>query len=404
MEFDDAAGSDLYLLGGLALVPNGEFASLDVRVHEGVIAEVAPELHAPAGADVVTVAGFIMPGMIDAHTHLTWAGEDAMPADVESVRQRALGNRRRLLEAGVTTIRDLGSVANAALEPAPGPRVLAANQIICAPGGHGTETSSEWALLPPLAHEASGPEGFRAAVRHQAGQGSHLIKLTLNSATLEVTAAEAQAAVSEAHHLGLRVACHASIPEAIDIAIEAGADTIEHGNGATAEQLSRMAESGIVLVPTTWIYQQFLDRAVELDAAGKTDRAWPPPADLWRQRVTAHRTIVRDAIQAGVVVGAGSDAIEGCHAASVINEVHSLHQLGLDVPQSLRAATEGGAAALGVTDIGVIAEGAVADIIVFDQKPAEVVSGRHCPALVIQGGRRLHRSAEQRASSARRSA
>jgi imidazolonepropionase-like amidohydrolase len=312
-----------------------------------------------------------------------------MPATLELVRARARENRRRLLDSGVTTIRDVGSLGGLALEVSDGPACFCADQIVCAVGGHGTETAAEWAMLPKLASEASGPEEFRAAVRRQVERGAHLVKLTLNSAEVEVTREEATAAVDEAHRLGRRVACHASVPEAIDIAIQAGADTIEHGNSASSEQLRRMAQSGIVLVPTLWIFQRFLDEARRADAEAPGVRAWPPPAAIWEARVDAHRSIVRDAVAAGVTLAAGTDAIEGCDPDSIAEEILALHRHGLEPIEALRAATEGGAAALGMTGIGVLEEGAAADIVIFDHPPQDVVAGRHRPSAVFQGGRRV---------------
>lgn len=378
-------GEDTYLLGGRALLPGGEFAAADLRLRNGVIAEIEPGLRPASGSAVVEVTGFVMPGLIDAHTHVSWAGREPMPNTWAGVVGRARGNRLRMLAAGVTTIRDVGSLDGVAFEPSGGPACFCANQIVCAVGGHGTETAEAWAGLPKLAREARGADAFRAAVRYQADRGAHLVKLTLNAAELEVTPEEAAAAVDEAHRLGRRVACHASIPDAIDIAIEAGADTIEHGNGATPAQLRRMAAAGIVLVPTAWIFERFLDEARRADAGAVGERAWPPPVEIWEARVAAHREVVSDAVAAGVVLAAGTDAIEGCDPDSLADEILTLHRLGLEPIDALRAATEGGAAALGDPGRGALREGAAADVVVFEASPRDVVRDRIRPAMVFQG-------------------
>lgn len=378
--------SDTYLLGGQVLLPGGAFERADVHLRDGVVAEIRPGLRPVRDARVMEVTGFTMPGLIDAHAHITWAGVEPMPASLDGVRSRAARNLRLMLRSGVTTARDVGSIDRVALAASGGPACFSANQIVCAAGGHGTELAQEWAALPGLAQEATGPGEFRAAVRHQVDRGAHLIKVTLNATELQVTSEEARALVDEAHRLGRRVAAHASIPEAIDVAIDAGVDTIEHGNGASSEQLRRMAEAGIVLVPTVWIFHWLLGQA--RDAPAGEGEAWPPPAEVVQARVDAHRQIVRDAVENGVTLAAGTDAIEGCEPDSLAAEIHALHLLGLDPLDALRAATEGGAAALGRPELGALVEGGVADLVAFDREPQEVVADRIRPFAVFQGGRR----------------
>ncbi|RZT66453.1 imidazolonepropionase-like amidohydrolase [Microcella alkaliphila] len=378
--------TDTYLLGGHALI-DGTLARADIRLREGLVAEIGPALRPAAGALVLEVTGFTMPGLIDAHTHISWAGTAPMPRTLEGVRARAEHNLRRMQRAGVTTIRDVGSLDGVALDASGGPGRHAANQIVCAVGGHGTEAAEQWRGLPSLAMEASGPQGFRAAVRAQVERGAGLIKLTLNAADLEVTPQEARAAVNEAHRLGRRVACHASVPEAIDIAIDVGVDTIEHGNGATPAQLDRMARAGIVLVPTVWIFQRSLALARRAD--GGSGAAWPPPAEIWQARVDAHRDVIRHAVASGTRVAAGTDAIQGFPPDALADEILALHALGLDPIDALHAATAGGAAALGMPELGRLGEGAPADVVVFDGAPDDVVTRRERPVAVFQRGRRV---------------
>lgn len=386
--------TDTYLLGGHMMLADGAFELADLRIRDGRVAQIGVDLPPSPGADVVEVTGFTTPGLIDAHTHVAWAGTAPMPATLEGVRARVDENLRRMLRSGVTTIRDVGSIDGVALEASGGPTRWCANQIVCAVGGHGTETADQWAALAPQAIEARGAAEFRAAVRTQVERGAQLVKITLNAAELQVTHAEARAAVDEAHRLGRRVACHASIPEAIDLAIDVGVDTIEHGNGATPEQLARMTSGGIVLVPTVWIYQRSLAlaraAAAASDANGSgSNAAWPPPVEIWQARVDAHRAVVRDALASGTTIAAGTDAIEGCPPDSLADEMLALHRLGLDPLETLRAATAGGAAALGAPELGVLAEGGRADLVVFDAMPQEVVTGRAAPVAVFQAGRRV---------------
>lgn len=379
--------SDTYLLGGQVLLPGGALEPADLHLRGGVVAEIGAELKPVPGAQVIEVAGFTVPGLIDAHAHISWAGLAPMPQSLDGVRSRAERNLRLMLRSGVTTVRDVGSIDGVAPAASGGPACFSANQVVCAVGGHGTELAQEWAALPGLAQEASGPGEFRAAVRRQVDRGADLIKVTLNAAELQVSQEEASALVDEAHRVGRRVAAHASVPEAIEIAIEAGADTIEHGNGASPGQLRRMAEAGTVLVPTVWIFQWLLDRA--RDAPAAEGEAWPPPADVVQTRVDAHRRIVRDAVEHGVTLAAGTDAIQGCEPDSLAAEINALHRLGLGPLDALRAATEGGAAALGKPELGVLVEGGVADLVVFDGEPHEIVADQTRPSVVFQGGRRL---------------
>ena len=374
-----------------------------VAVAGARIAEVgSAEGEPPAGA--IDVAGCsVIPGLIDAHVHLVsdvsrspGFGPPA-PLKGEDPRPRELGYLllaqacRATLEAGITTIRDVGSLDDEAivmrqaveLGLVPGPRILSCGRIISAtaPGGR---------LFGTMYEEADGPWAMRRAVRTQLRRGADFIKLMSTGARsveredpepAQLTRDEIAAVVDEAHRLGLRVAAHAEGLEGTRIAIEEGVDTIEHGLALHREPalLDRMAERGQVLVNTLSTFHDLAERF-----AGQ----WVPRLveQAQRQLEEAYDTLAA-ARAHGVTMAMGFDSGPPGHDAW---ELVRMAEGGLGAMEALRAATAGGAAALGLPDRGRLSAGAVADLIVVDGDPLADVRVLLRPArirLVLHDGR-----------------
>ena len=239
-----------------------------ILVKDKKIAEVGPNVAIPAGTQVVDLANeWVMPGIMDAHTHVTQSvrlfGELDHNYLVEATGLRALRGlytAQTLLRAGITTVRDVGNDANFAavdLRKAidagwfVGPTVQTAGKIIAPYGGQSRGIPQE---IGPFwrfeYYDADGPEEIRKAVRENIFYGADLIKLVADNSDYHYSLEEIRAAVEEAHHADRPVAVHVMGGEAADNVIAGGVDSIEHGFFLTDDQLRRMKEKGIFLAST----------------------------------------------------------------------------------------------------------------------------------------------------------
>lgn len=307
----------------------------------------------------------------------------------EEPRPRELGwfvlakSAAAYLRAGITTLRDVGSYDDEAivlrraveLGLVEGPRILSCGRIISAtaPGGR---------MFGTMYREADGPWAMRAAVREQVARGADFIKLMSTGARsvawedpepAQMTREEIAAIVDEAHRLGLRVAAHAEGLEGARLAIEEGVDTIEHGLSLHREPalLARMAERGIVLVPTLSTFH---------DLAERFAADWVPALveQAKRQLEEAYRTLVA-ARDAGVTLAMGHDSRPpGENAIELVRMAEG----GLGAAEAIRAATEGSARALGLAgEVGAIEPGKRADLVAVDGDPLAE------PALLLEPAR-----------------
>jgi len=326
----------------------------------------------------------VLPGLIDAHTHVqadTSRSPGFGPPPVrhgEPPRSTALAHyvlaatADRMLRSGFTTVRDVGGYDDAvfALRQAidarlvPGPRVYTCGRIVSASGPGG-------AIFGSMYREADGPWEMRKAVREQIRNGAEFIKFMATGARsvvledpepAQMTLEEMSAVVDEAHRMGRRVAAHAEGLDGTRLALEAGADTIEHGLSLHREPalLDAMAERGTVLVPTLSTFHDLAERFVDDFPPVLVDQAK-------RQLDEATRTVAA-AKRAGVSMALGYDS--GPPGTSA-NELLRLIEAGLSTAEALHAATLGGAAALGREDLGRIGIGCRADLVAVDGRPDE---------------------------------
>jgi imidazolonepropionase-like amidohydrolase len=342
-------------------------------------------------AAVIAAGGAsLLPGLIDAHVHIcldaTLQGVDGVASDsMETVRARSTDNAARLLAAGITTARDQGSRDGVAVEIAAAQRngtlvaarIVAAGRGITPTGGHG------WML----GVEADGPDAVRAAVANEVARGADLIKLfptggVLGTGThgfeVVMTAEELAAASDEAHRLGVLVGAHIHGPEGIEMALDAGIDTIEHATGITAEQARRAAAQGVALVPTLMGLVAMQDR-VDLLPADLLERASKVGA--------AQASGIRIAIAAGATVLAGTDSGTPFNPPGLLpREMSLLAELGMGNAGAIAAATSQVAETLRIEDRGVVRPGAFADLLMVEGNPLDYLGTLEHPRLVVQDG------------------
>jgi imidazolonepropionase-like amidohydrolase len=374
-----------------------------IAIADGRIASIGEARGDPPPGAVDVAGRTMLPGLIDAHAHVSSDterspgfglpaqkhGTDAPP---EELRWFILANAARaFLRAGITTVRDVGSydleaiVLKRAIELGlvDGPRLMSCGRILSA-------TSPGSRMFGTMYREADGPWEMRKAVREQIRDGADYIKFMATGARsveredpepAQMTVDEVVAVVEEAHRIGYRVAAHAEGLAGTRIAIEAGVDTIEHGLALhrAPELLDAMAERGIVLVPTLSTFHDLAERFAADFAPKLVEQAR-------RQTDEAARTLMA-AGDAGVILAMGYDS--GPPGASA-NELVRLADGGLGAAAAIRAATSGSAAALGLSDVGTIEPGHVADLLVVDGDPLErpaILLEPDRVHLVIQAGR-----------------
>ena len=363
-----------------------------VAVRDGMIVAIGRFAELTVTGPVVELGDTtLLPGLIDCHVHLAMsATADAtgseLPGSDAELACRMVNSARRLLDAGVTTARDLGcrgeiasTIRDAVREGlVPGPRLLVANAPITVTGGHA------WRM----GGEADGALEVAREVRVRAKQRSDVVKImatggfmTAGSRPWEAryTEAELRACVEEAHRLGLPVTTHALGVEGIRRAVEAGVDMIEHCGWVTEEGsrldpaiAAKIAAGGIVVCPT-------------MNTACLTDPYFCP----WDER-DALIANLRGMLDAGVELVAGTDA--GIGLVPFENYADGLDVLadaGLSPRAVLAAATYRAANAIGLGLVtGRLAEGFAADAVAVDGDPTEDLSALHRPVHVIAAGRR----------------
>ena len=378
-----------------------------ITITDGRIAAVATQGAAvPAGARRVDLPGeTLLPGLIDMHVHITsdprYGGYRGLEFTDNFWTVVGVANAKRTLQAGFTTIRNVGSANfdDVALKQAielgyvPGPRIVPATYAIGATGGHCDYTEFPPSITTPASGVADGPDAIRHEVRRLRKYGAEIIKFCGTGGVFSKTdtvggqqysLAEMQALVAEAHMLGLKVAVHAHGAAGIKDAIRAGADTIEHCSLADAEAFELAKQHG------TWFSMDIYNDDYIL-AEGAKNGVFQESLDKERAIGRQQRETFRAALRAGVKMVYGTDA--GVYPnGDNARQFATMVEWGMTPLQAIQAATVSAAEALGrSTDVGAIAVGRYGDLIGVRGDPLADVRLLQSVAFVMKGGEVVQR-------------
>jgi imidazolonepropionase-like amidohydrolase len=380
-----------------------------VRVEDGRIAGVgrmADLARARDGARVVDVEGrTILPGLIDCHAHLVYAGfrrfEDIDRCPVETAAINAVLNAQLIIRAGYTTVRDLGTIGNVAVAVRDavaegrirGPRVVASGRILHPTAGLADTLPAGWHTDCGFGMRVDGAQEMLKAVRGQIRDGVDNVKLGGSGAEgsphshtwmTTMNQEEMLLAVGEAHRWGRTVAVHCQSAESVKFALRAGADTVEHGTRLDDEAIDLFSKSRTVLVPTLSTLQSVLDLGAALNLPAKQREEMAVNRPLWLESF-------RRARAAGVPIAAGGDIGNRYPHGSNARELEFLVREGLTPLEAIHAATGVAARALHRADsLGSLAPGKLGDLVVVDGDPLadiRVLQDMARIQLVLQGGR-----------------
>jgi imidazolonepropionase-like amidohydrolase len=390
-----------------ALVQNGV-----VIVQGNKIVDAGSNLSAPADAQVIDLGdATLSPGFMDGHTHLTldytdYKKErmDQIDLNVSEQALRASVNARVTLEAGFTTVRDVGSrfpgskeFVDVALRNAInkgmiiGPRMLVATYGIGATGGHFDPTSGFRDML--FGHEpdwsegiADGPDAIRKAVRFEVKNGADVIKAAVSGGvfsladevdTPQFTPAEMAALVDESHRLRKKVAVHCHGDQAAKEAIAAGVDSIEHGSFMKPETLTLMKNKGTYLTPTLMATEYIMS---------KIDSYPPAVQAKGRAAAAARSDMFRNAVKMGVKISFGTDAAVFPHGQNA-KEFKLMVDLGMQPIDALKAATGNAADLFGIAQkVGALEKGKLADVIAIPGDPISDITATERVSFVMKEG------------------
>lgn len=378
--------SKTWIVGAQVLTPTGTWHEASVLIDGERFAAVGASENAPEGAEVIDGTGkWLIPGLIDAHVHLCFS-MDSLRAEGDSARLiKGVRNARINLEAGITTVRDVGAMRKLNIELAnaiaagvvPGPRVLASGEFIAMTGGH----------VHYWAREADGVDEVRKATREQLKAGAHLIKLMASGGaadanedpdTPQLTETEMAVAVEEARRAGVKVAAHAHGERSMSAALRAGVDTLEHATFLTPRVVELLLEKGAAVIPTFAVYKQIAD-AAHLPAAQRENGR-----SVFERKGPAFAA----AVKAGVRFGVGTDAGSYYPPGALAREMELMAAAGLANRDVLMAATKVNAELLGMESlIGTIETGKLADAVLLEADPLADLGALRRIARVIKGGR-----------------
>jgi imidazolonepropionase-like amidohydrolase len=377
-----------------------------IVVEDGKIKEIAAVV--PAGveaADTIDLSrSTCMPGLMDTHTHILLQGDiTAADYDEQLLKQSpeyrtilATVNARRALEYGFTSIRDLetegAGYADADVKKAinagiiPGPRMQVATRAMDVTGAYPLQGYAPNVQVPHGVQLVDGPDNARQAVREQISHGADWIKVysdrsyrvredgvldDIPTFTLE----ELRAIVDEAHRERHKVASHAMALNGVHNSVEAGVDSIEHGNYIADADLKTMAARGIFYVPTIYVG--------EYVAQGRAAAGAP----VWVKMIAIHEDTFRRAMKAGVKIAFGTDAGGFDWNINPAKEFSSMVKFGMTPAQAIRASTSMAAELLGTeNEVGTIEAGRFADVVAVRGNPLEDISLMEKVEFVMKGG------------------
>ncbi|MFA9273562.1 MAG: amidohydrolase family protein [Candidatus Aquirickettsiella gammari] len=373
-----------------------------VLVKNNKIVEAGPlKFNVPAGTKMIELRGMsLLPGLIEGHSHLllhpynevSWDDQVLKESRAERVA-RAVNHAQATLMAGFTTVRDLGTEGaeyddvglKRAIEKGviPGPRMIIATKALVAKGAYGPRSQNPDLDLPQGAAEVSGVEQIAQEVRTQIGKGADVIKVYADyragrdGEAVPIFSVEEMSLMAKIANSGKRqLVVHASTPEGMLRAIEAGASTIEHGDSGTAEVFKRMQEKGVTFCPTL--------------AAGdaiEQYRGWKKALDPEPARILAKRATFALALKSGVNICMGGDVGVYAHGDNA-REMELMVDYGMSAIDVLRSATAINAQAFGYADkIGRIAPGLLADMIAVEGDPSTDIKIIRKVKLVMKDGK-----------------
>jgi len=390
-----------------------------ILIDDGRITAVNPDAPVPVSADDIDLGDVtLLPGLMDMELNLLIGGPgnpEGLPTPLHGVQDdpayrtlRAAVNARVTLEAGFTTVRNLGLMVktggyllDVALQRAVdqgwhvGPRIYPAGHAVTPYGGHLDPTVFQRlapGVMPLSVAEgiANGVPDVTACVRYQIRHGAKLIKVSASGGVMshstspgaqQYSDAELAAIADEAHRAGVRVAAHAIGDKAIRACIRAGIDCIEHGFLASDETLALMADHGTFLVSTTYLTDALAVDRIAPELRKKADEVFPRA-----------KAMLPRAIAAGVRIACGTDAPAVPHGQNA-KELCALVQRGMTPVQALRAATVTSAELIDAeSELGRLAPGYCADIIAVPGDPTRDISTTLDVRFVMKGGRVYKRS------------
>ncbi|PYK49105.1 MAG: amidohydrolase [Verrucomicrobia bacterium] len=385
-----------------------------VIVQGDKIVDAGSNLPIPSGAQMIDLGdATLAPGFMDAHTHLTadFSGNynerrlQQLDLNVSEHAIRATAFARATVEAGFTTVRDLGSRFVASREFVDvalrnsinkgvivGPRMLVATKGIGATGGHFDPTGGFRDFLfgrePDYTDGiANGPDEIRKAVRFEVKNGADVIKAAVSGGVLsladevdtpQLTPAEMAALVDESHRLRKKVAVHCHGDQAAREAIEAGVDSIEHGSFMKPETLTMMKKKGAFLTPTLMASEWIM---------GKLDN-YPPVLQAKAKAATAARSeMFRNAVKMGIKISFGTDAAVYPHGQNA-KEFKLMVDLGMSAVDALKSATANDAELLGIGQkVGTLEKGQLADVIAMPGDPTFDITATERVSFVMKEGK-----------------
>ncbi|MCK8458512.1 metal-dependent hydrolase family protein [Sphingomonas faeni] len=382
-------------------IDNPQVTIVDGRIT--AVGRKGDPLSAPVPPDVERVdlgERTLLPGLIDMHVHLTsdptLSGYRQLEFTDNFWTVVGVANARRTLDAGFTTVRNVGAsnYDDVALKQGiergyvPGPRIVPATYALGATGGHCDATEFPPSVSVPHPQIANTPDEFRGAVRTIRKYGAEVVKVCMTGGVLsktdsvgaqQISLSEIKAIVEEAHMLGMKVAVHAHGAEGINDALRAGVDTIEHASLADAESFKLAKASG------AWFDMDIYDDDYIL-AEGAKNGVFPESLEKERQVGLKQRQTFRAAHAAGVKMLFGTDGGVYPNGNNAL-QFAKMVEWGMTPIEAIQAATSSAAVALGKTaDVGAIAPGRFGDLVAVDGDPLADVRQLQHPSFVMKGG------------------